>query len=498
MKRYIVTIFVALVGTLIGADFNRDGKADLLLVKHSTRQTAIWHMNNHNLISQVPGPTVPAGWTIVGIGDFNGNGYPDVLIYKTSSHQTVIWHMHDGNLINSVAGPTFINGYVPIAVATFVHNTVSIMAFNPNTRHLYAVNMNDNIVVSQFRAPNVPWGWQLVSANGPPSLHYPDVPLVNHDGAQIHLVNPATRQTRIWNVDYDPNSHSVTYINGVTGVAIPAGWRLGSLLDANLDSYLDYLLFSPSDGRTSFWYLQDSVFLSGIYGPRIPTGWAPSLIGFPVCAFGVRPTTINAPATYSTHTITVDTGWDCVWTATSPESWITITSIVPKRGPNSIYIAVAALPADAPETTARTGTVTVAGHTVTVHQDAAGVSGEWRGTITGVLHAGCNSNCSDNRTSNFDVHIATNGTTISGPATWDGLPCWDCNSCALLELDNSSGSITGTVGTSTAQFTYSGTYSGSACDGNSIDFTVTAVITNGTTMTGTTSFGQQMILNKVQ
>ena len=154
--------------------------------------------------------------------------------------------------------------------------------------------------------------------------------------------------------------------------------------------------------------------------------------------------------------------------------------------------------ADAPEATARTGTVTVAGHTVTVHQDAAGLSGEWRGTITGVLHAGCNSNCSDNRTSNFDMHIATNGTTISGPATWDGLPCWDCNSCALLELDNSSGSITGTVGTSTAQFSYSGTYSGSACNGNGIDFTVTAVITNGTTMTGTTSFGQQMILNKVQ
>src|SRR5204863_1175842 len=181
----------------------------------------------------------------------------------------------------------------------------------------------------------------------------------------------------------------------------------------------DYLLFNPSDGRTSFWYLRDSVFLSGIYGPPIPTGWAPSLIGFPVCAFGVRPTTINAPATYSTHTITVDTGWDCVWTATSPESWITIVSIVPKRGPNSIQIAVAALPQDAPETTSRTGTIRVAGQPVTVHQGAAGISGSWLGTMTVTAY------CNTTTISNLSVQFTQNGSTITGTFSVTSLPCYD-------------------------------------------------------------------------
>jgi len=455
MKRYIVTIFLALVGTLIGADFNRDGKPDLLLVNPSTRHTAIWHMNNYNFISGVYGPTVPAGWTIVGIGDFNGDGYPDLLVYKTSSHQTAIWHMQDGHLISAVYGPVFINGYVPIAVATFIQNGVAIMAFNPNTRQLYAVNMNDNAILSQFPALSVPWGWQLVSANGPPQLGYPNIPLGNNDGSQYRFINGSTRQTAIWNVNYDVFSQSVTFINGSIGVTIPVGWRLGSLLDANLDSYLDYLLFSPSDGRTAFWYLQDSIFLSGIYGPRIPTGWAPSLVGFPVCAFGVHPTSITAPAAYSTHTITVDTGWDCTWTATSPVAWITIASIVPKRGPSSIYITVATLP---PGTPSRTGTITVANQPVTVNQGAVGVTGNWVGTMT--ITAYCNTTTISNLS---PVQLTQTGSTITGTFSVTNLPCYG-TSCEQSFL-NQSGTIgNGTINANNINFNMTGT-SGGSCYG---------------------------------
>lgn len=461
MKRYIVTIFLALAGTLNGADFNRDGKPDLLLVNPSTQQTAIWHMNNYNFISGVYGPIVPAGWTIIGIGDFNGDGYPDLFLYKTSSHQTAIWHMQDGHLISTVYGPVFINGYVPIAVATFIQNGVAIMAFNPNTRQLYAVNMNDSVILSQFPALSVPWGWQLVSANGPPQLGYPNIPLVNNDGAQYHFFNPATRQSAIWNVNYDVSSQSVTLINGFIGVTIPVGWRFGTLLDANLDSYLDYLLFSPSDGRTAFWYLHDNIFLSGIYGPRIPTGWAPSLVGFPVCAFGVNPTTINAPTTYSTYTITVDTGMDCTWTATSPVPWITIGSIVPKRGPSSIYIAVAAGPR-------RTGTITVAGQAVTVNQGAVGVTGTWVGTMTVTAY------CNTTTISNLSVQLTQTGSTITGTFSVTHLPCYDTN-CGQSFLNQSGTVENGTINANNIDFSMTGT-SGGSCFGFFFEDTLTGTL----------------------
>jgi hypothetical protein len=53
----------ALVAT---ADFNGNGKPDYLLYNAGTRQTAIWYLNNNVLISGAFGPTLPAGWSLVG------------------------------------------------------------------------------------------------------------------------------------------------------------------------------------------------------------------------------------------------------------------------------------------------------------------------------------------------------------------------------------------------------------------------------------------------
>jgi hypothetical protein len=46
------------------ADFNRDGKPDYLLFNPSTRQTAIWYLNNNVRISAAFGPTLAAGYTL--------------------------------------------------------------------------------------------------------------------------------------------------------------------------------------------------------------------------------------------------------------------------------------------------------------------------------------------------------------------------------------------------------------------------------------------------
>jgi hypothetical protein len=48
------------------ADFNSDGHPDYVLRKASTRQTAIWYLNNNVYVSAAFGPTLPAGWSLVG------------------------------------------------------------------------------------------------------------------------------------------------------------------------------------------------------------------------------------------------------------------------------------------------------------------------------------------------------------------------------------------------------------------------------------------------
>ena len=70
--KIILPLLIALalvVGAAAGAaraaisDFNGDGHPDYVLYKASTRQTAIWYLNNNVFISGAYGPTLPAGWS---------------------------------------------------------------------------------------------------------------------------------------------------------------------------------------------------------------------------------------------------------------------------------------------------------------------------------------------------------------------------------------------------------------------------------------------------
>ena len=84
------------------------------------------------------------------------------------------------------------------------------------------------------------------------------------------------------------------------------------------------------------------------------------------CAYSVSPTTVTVPSTGANNSISVITGSGCAWTAVSTASWITITSGASMSGLGSVNYTVAANTAFAP----RTGTMTIAGQTVTVTQAA--------------------------------------------------------------------------------------------------------------------------------
>ncbi len=88
--------------------------------------------------------------------------------------------------------------------------------------------------------------------------------------------------------------------------------------------------------------------------------------GQTVCGYAVAPTSHSLGANGGTATLTVTAGNDCAWTAASHSSWITISSGAAGSGTGSVSFTVA------PNTGAeRTGTLTVAGQTITITQSAA-------------------------------------------------------------------------------------------------------------------------------
>ena len=84
------------------------------------------------------------------------------------------------------------------------------------------------------------------------------------------------------------------------------------------------------------------------------------------CSYTITPTSQSvAPTGGAGGPVTVSTTSGCAWTAAANDSWITITSGASGNGSGSVGFSVAATPGPA-----RSGTLTIAGQTFTVHQAA--------------------------------------------------------------------------------------------------------------------------------
>jgi hypothetical protein len=85
------------------------------------------------------------------------------------------------------------------------------------------------------------------------------------------------------------------------------------------------------------------------------------------CAYAVSPTSLTMTSMSGSRTISVVTGTQCPWTATSETSWISISSGAAATGFGSTTFAVE----PNPTAQSRSGTLIVAGQTVSVTPSAS-------------------------------------------------------------------------------------------------------------------------------
>jgi hypothetical protein len=151
----------ALVAT---GDFNNDGKPDFVIFNASTRQTAIWYLNNNVFIGAAFGPSIPAAWSLVGIADFNRDGKPDYLLFNPSTHTSVIWYLSGTTRIGSAFGPTIAAGYNLTGTADFNRDgKPDYVLFNPSTRQTAIWYLNNNIRIGTAVGPTLAAGYILAA-----------------------------------------------------------------------------------------------------------------------------------------------------------------------------------------------------------------------------------------------------------------------------------------------------------------------------------------------
>ena len=242
-----------------GSDFNGDGHPDYVLRNVSTRQTAIWYLNNNVFISGAYGPTLVAGWDLRGVADFNRDAHPDYALLNPATDQTAIWYLSGATFLRGAHGPTLPSGWELVATADFNGNGYpDYVLYNSGTRRIAIWYLNNSVFVSGAYGPTLPAGWSLVGAAD-----------FDRNGHTDYLLfNSITRQTAIWYLS------GPTFVTGAFGPTLPSGWELVATADFNGNGYPDYVLYNASTGQTAIWYMNNAVFVSGAFGPTLPPGWS--------------------------------------------------------------------------------------------------------------------------------------------------------------------------------------------------------------------------------
>jgi uncharacterized protein (TIGR03437 family) len=106
---------------------------------------------------------------------------------------------------------------------------------------------------------------------------------------------------------------------------------------------------------------------NGIARPRIRVDAAVNALSSSACTYGISSATQSFNASGGAATVEVTAGASCAWTASSNVPWISISSGGSSMGNGTVSYAVAANSSPNP----RTGTITIAGQTVTITQTGA-------------------------------------------------------------------------------------------------------------------------------
>jgi YVTN family beta-propeller protein len=239
-------------------DFNGDGKPDYVLYNATTRQTAIWYLNNNVYLSGAYGSTLPAGWMLIDTADFNGDGHPDYALYNSSTKQTAIWYLNNNVYISGAYGPTLPSGWELVATGDFNSDRKpDYVLYNSSMRQTAIWYMNNNAYVSGGYGPTLPVGWSVVGLGD-----------FNGDGQTDYLLfNSTSRQSAIWYLS------GRSLLAGAYGPMIASGYQLKGSADFNEDNKPDFVLSNQTTRQSAIWYMNNNTYVNGAYGPTPPVGW---------------------------------------------------------------------------------------------------------------------------------------------------------------------------------------------------------------------------------
>ena len=204
-----------------------------------------------------------AGAAGAAISDFNADGHPDYVLLRQNAKtpQTAIWYLNNNVFISGASGPTLPSWWFLVGVADFNrdgHPDYVLLDTGGGSQSAIWY-LSGRTLVGSANGPSVP-------PRVPGGWGLVGVGDFNGDGYPDYVLqNANTRQTAIWYLNNN------VFISGVYGPTLPNGWALVGVADFNRDGHPDYVLENGTR-QTAIWYLSGRTLIGGAYGPTLPGG----------------------------------------------------------------------------------------------------------------------------------------------------------------------------------------------------------------------------------
>jgi hypothetical protein len=240
------------------ADFNGDGKADLLWQNNATGERSIWLMNGTNFGSAASLGVIPTQWQIGATGDFNGDGQADIIWQNDATGERLIWLMTGTGVTSTVSLGLVPTQWSIVGAGDFNGDGKTDLVWqNSATGERLIWLMNGTSFSSSVSLGVVPTQWSIVGTGD-----------FNADGqADLVWQNNATGERSIWLMNGTNFGSAVSL--GVT----PTQWRIAGAGDFNGDGQADLLWQNAATGERIVWLMNGTNFGSAVSLGVVDLAW---------------------------------------------------------------------------------------------------------------------------------------------------------------------------------------------------------------------------------
>ena len=243
----------------IAADFNGDGKSDLLWQNTSTGDRSLWLMSGAAFSSSASLGNVPTQWSIAATGDFNGDGKPDILWQNSSTGERLLWLMNGSSFASSVSLGTVSTQWSIAGTGDFNGDGQTDILFQNTSTGARAIwLMNGSSFVSTVSLGTVATAWSIAGAAD-----------FNADGnPDILWQNASTGARSIWIMN------GSQFVSSVSLGTVPVQWSIVGVGDYNGDGQPDILWQNTSTGDRLVWLMAGTTFQSSVSLGNVAVQWS--------------------------------------------------------------------------------------------------------------------------------------------------------------------------------------------------------------------------------